>query len=135
MRVTSLGTLHGNKQAQTAAFKMAAQSASPSRVTPLEHTMIGAVGGVMEVCLMQPMVAFKNALQEGRPLPRTPTQMYRGLLVSSSELSHLQQVAMLRSSVPPLEGHGLQQLHRQWRFSITLGMPLCWAYAAPVLLL
>lgn len=35
----------------------------------------------MEVCLMQPMVAFKNALQEGRPLPRTPTQMYRGLLV------------------------------------------------------
>ena len=53
----------------------------PSRVTPLEHTLIGAVGGVMEVCLMQPMVAFKNALQEGRPLPRTPTQMYRGLLV------------------------------------------------------
>jgi solute carrier family 25 citrate transporter 1 len=44
--------------------------------------MIGAVGGVMEVCLMQPMVAFKNALQEGRPLPKTPIQMYRGLLVS-----------------------------------------------------
>lgn len=63
---------------------MAAQSASPSRVTALEHTMIGGVGGVMEVCLMQPMVAFKNALQEGRPLPRTPTQMYRGLLVSLS---------------------------------------------------
>jgi solute carrier family 25 citrate transporter 1 len=60
---------------------MSAQ-ASPSRVTPMEHTLIGAVGGVMEVCLMQPMVAFKNALQEGRPLPRTPTQMYRGLLVS-----------------------------------------------------
>jgi len=59
-------------------------NASSSRVTALEHTMIGAVGGVMEVCLMQPMVAFKNALQEGRPLPRTPLQMYRGLLVSSS---------------------------------------------------
>lgn len=46
--------------------------------------MIGGVGGIMEVCLMQPMVAFKNALQEGRPLPRTPTQMYRGLLVRRS---------------------------------------------------
>jgi solute carrier family 25 citrate transporter 1 len=56
-------------------------ASSASRVTPLEHTLIGAVGGVMEVCLMQPMVAFKNALQEGRPLPRTPVQMYRGLLV------------------------------------------------------
>jgi solute carrier family 25 citrate transporter 1 len=52
-----------------------------SRVTPFEHTLIGAVGGVTEVCLMQPMVAFKNALQEGRPLPRTPVAMYRGLLV------------------------------------------------------
>ena len=52
-----------------------------SRVTPLEHTLIGAVGGVTEVCAMQPMVAFKNALQEGRPLPRTPLAMYRGLLV------------------------------------------------------
>jgi hypothetical protein len=40
----------------------------------------------MEVCLMQPMVAFKNALQEGRPMPRTPVQMYRGLLVSRPAL-------------------------------------------------
>lgn len=60
----------------------------PSRVTPLEHTLIGAVGGVMEVCLMQPMVAFKNALQEGRPLPTTPIQMYRGLLVSRAAYKH-----------------------------------------------
>jgi solute carrier family 25 citrate transporter 1 len=59
-------------------------SNQPSRVTPMEHTLIGAVGGVMEVCLMQPMVAFKNALQEGRPLPKTPIQMYRGLLVSKA---------------------------------------------------
>jgi hypothetical protein len=90
----------------------------------------------MEVCLMQPMVALKNALQEGRPLPRTPTQMYRGLLVSSSKLSHLQQVALLHCLLPPPEGVGLQQLHRQWWFwfSITLGMPVCWAHTAPVLL-
>jgi hypothetical protein len=30
---------------------------------------------------MQPMVAFKNALQEGRPLPRSPLALYRGLVV------------------------------------------------------
>ncbi|KAF8058077.1 mcfT [Scenedesmus sp. PABB004] len=63
------------------------QPAAPSRVTPLEHTAIGAVGGVMEVCLMQPMVAFKNALQEGRPLPRTPLAMYRGLLINCGSIA------------------------------------------------
>ena len=34
-----------------------------------------------KVIVMQPMVAFKNALQEGRPLPRTPIALYRGLVV------------------------------------------------------
>eukprot|EP00983_Pelagomonas_calceolata_P007637 247884-Pelagomonas_calceolata.AAC.3 len=33
----------------------------------------------MEVCLLQPMMAFKNAMQEGRPIPRNPIQIYRGL--------------------------------------------------------
>ena len=55
-----------------------------STVTPLEHTLIGAAGGVMEVCMMQPMVAFKNAMQEGRPMPRGPVELYRGLLVRQS---------------------------------------------------
>lgn len=31
---------------------------------------------------MQPTVAIKNALQEGRALPRAPRELYRGLLVS-----------------------------------------------------
>jgi hypothetical protein len=55
-----------------------------SKVTPLQHTAIGAFGGVVEVCMMQPMMAFKNALQEGRPIPTNPLAWYRGLLVSSS---------------------------------------------------
>jgi hypothetical protein len=53
-------------------------------VTPLEHTAIGALGGSVEVVLMQPMMAFKNALQEGRPIPRNPIDMYRGLTVSGN---------------------------------------------------
>ena len=43
---------------------------------------IGAVAGMTEVLVMQPSVAVKNALQEGRPVPwGNPTQLYRGLVV------------------------------------------------------
>lgn len=52
-----------------------------SRLSPLEHTGIGGLAGIVEVCIMQPTVAVKNALQEGRPLPAHPTAYYRGLLV------------------------------------------------------
>lgn len=57
-------------------------AASSSTVTPAEHTMIGALGGGVEVCIMQPLVGIKNALQEGRPVPRNPMHLYRGLTVS-----------------------------------------------------
>lgn len=55
--------------------------AAPS-LTSLEMTAIGAVAGTFEVCVMQPTVAVKNAIQEGRPIPRAPAGLYRGLLVS-----------------------------------------------------
>ena len=51
-------------------------------ISPAEHTAIGALAGLTEVIIMQPTVALKNALQEGRALPRTPLQLYRGLAVS-----------------------------------------------------
>jgi len=51
-------------------------------VTPLEHTLIGAFSGSVEVVLMQPMMAFKNAMQEGRPIPRNPVHIYRGLTLN-----------------------------------------------------
>lgn len=51
-------------------------------VTPIEHTLIGALGGSVEVVLMQPMMAFKNALQEGRPIPTNPVHIYRGLALN-----------------------------------------------------
>jgi len=52
-----------------------------SKVTPLEHTAIGGLAGVVEVCISQPTVAIKNALQEGRKIPWSPLMLYRGLLV------------------------------------------------------
>lgn len=55
-----------------------------SHVTPVEHTAIGALAGFLEVSFMQPTVAIKNALQEGRALPKTPAGFYRGYTVSGS---------------------------------------------------
>jgi solute carrier family 25 citrate transporter 1 len=53
-----------------------------SKVSALEHTAVGALAGIMEVAIMQPTVGIKNALQEGRPIPRTPVALYRGVGVS-----------------------------------------------------
>ena len=53
-----------------------------SSLSSLEHTAIGGLAGVIEVSFMQPTVTIKNALQEGRALPRTPIGLYRGYLVS-----------------------------------------------------
>lgn len=59
---------------------------SANNLTAAEHTAIGAIAGTLEVCINQPTVAIKNALQEGRPLPANPAAYYRGLVVCSSIL-------------------------------------------------
>jgi hypothetical protein len=63
---------------------MAQPKGNKSRVSPAELTLIGAAGGFIEVCLLQPTVGIKNALQEGRPIPRSVAHLYRGLGVSRS---------------------------------------------------
>ncbi len=46
------------------------------------HAAIGAVSGVIEVTLLHPTVAWKNALQEGRPLVLAPQALYRGYVIN-----------------------------------------------------
>jgi len=46
------------------------------------HAAIGALSGVIEVTLLHPTVAWKNALQEGRALNFAPTALYRGYLIN-----------------------------------------------------
>lgn len=58
-----------------------------SSVTPAEHTAIGGLAGLVEVGVMQPTVAVKNALQEGRPLPRQISAYYRGLFVRDIDIN------------------------------------------------
>lgn len=43
----------------------AAPASLRRRATPGDHTAIGALAGVVEVTIMQPTVAMKNALQVG----------------------------------------------------------------------
>eukprot|EP01023_Acetabularia_acetabulum_P039065 TRINITY_DN3746_c0_g1_i1.p1 TRINITY_DN3746_c0_g1~~TRINITY_DN3746_c0_g1_i1.p1 ORF type:complete len:276 (-),score=37.23 TRINITY_DN3746_c0_g1_i1:1230-2057(-) len=51
-------------------------------LSQVDHTVIGAVCAMTEITFMQPTVAFKNALQEGRSIPMSPVQWYRGYFMN-----------------------------------------------------
>ncbi|KAK9843463.1 hypothetical protein WJX81_004159 [Elliptochloris bilobata] len=63
-------------------------------LSSLEHTAIGAVAGLVEVTVMQPTVAMKNALQEGRPVPWSPLALYRGYAVNAASIVPITAVQM-----------------------------------------
>lgn len=48
---------------------------------------MGALAGMTEVFCQQPTVAWKNAMQEGRPIPFAPRVMYRGVLVNAFSIA------------------------------------------------
>eukprot|EP00873_Tetraselmis_striata_P012565 jgi/Tetstr1/432829/TSEL_022180.t1 len=50
------------------------------------QTLVGAVAGAVEVTCMQPTIAVKNALQEGRPVSLAPRALYRGYAVNISTI-------------------------------------------------
>jgi Mitochondrial carrier protein len=50
-----------------------------ARLTVWNSGVIGVAAGVAEVLVQHPTVAWKNALQQGRALPRTPVELYRGV--------------------------------------------------------
>lgn len=56
------------------------------------HAAIGAASGVIEVTLLHPTVAWKNALQEGRPLPVAPRALYRGYVLNASSFAPITMV-------------------------------------------
>lgn len=71
-----------------AAAAVSASDVCPATVkVPLTagtHAAIGAFSGLVEVTLLHPTVAWKNSLQEGRPLPLSPRALYRGYLLNAS---------------------------------------------------
>ena len=95
-----------------------------STLTSTEHTAIGALAGVLEVSVMQPTVTIKNALQEGRALPKSPIALYRGYLVSRS-ISLLRLCAENTALLMPTAMVIIRDLHI-WSCQCAFGMSHRW---------
>ncbi|KAE8994158.1 hypothetical protein PR001_g19776 [Phytophthora rubi] len=57
------------------------------RLTALQNGAVGSLAGMIEMTIQQPWVAVKNAVQQGRPVPRSAPALYRGLGVSLSSIA------------------------------------------------
>lgn len=69
-------------------------------LSPFESTSVGIVAGAIEVTILQPMLYCKNATQQKLPLTLDPRVLYRGLLMSVTNMSVLTGVQFpLTSSV------------------------------------
>eukprot|EP00243_Klebsormidium_subtile_P013754 TRINITY_DN9308_c0_g1_i1.p1 TRINITY_DN9308_c0_g1~~TRINITY_DN9308_c0_g1_i1.p1 ORF type:complete len:288 (-),score=15.19 TRINITY_DN9308_c0_g1_i1:390-1253(-) len=67
---------------------MAAKPSKDCTISPAISSGLGALAGVIEVALQQPHVAWKNAVQDNRPVPWTrPAQLYRGALVNAGSMA------------------------------------------------
>ncbi|CAK0735994.1 hypothetical protein CVIRNUC_000674 [Coccomyxa viridis] len=80
-------------------------------LSPVEHTGIGAIAGSMEVLLMQPTIAIKNALQEGRPVPWSPSALYRGLGVNVGSIAPITAIQFgVHRALEAAQGSNVTQL-------------------------
>lgn len=52
-----------------------------------QSAVIGGLSGIVEVAVNQPTVAWKNALQQSRPLPFAPREMYRGVGINAMSIA------------------------------------------------
>ncbi|KAG7381363.1 hypothetical protein PHYPSEUDO_006068 [Phytophthora pseudosyringae] len=57
------------------------------RLSALQNGAVGSLAGMIEMTMQQPWVAVKNAVQQGRPVPRSIPAFYRGLGVSLSSIA------------------------------------------------
>ena len=60
-----------------------------TRLSPFQNAVIGIAGGCIEVCYGQPMLYAKNASQQGLPLTLNPRVLYRGFVVSVTNMAGL----------------------------------------------
>jgi solute carrier family 25 carnitine/acylcarnitine transporter 20/29 len=60
-----------------------------AKLSPFENVGLGVAAGTVEVCTLQPMLYCKNAVQQGLPFTLNPRILYRGLLMSVTNMSIL----------------------------------------------
>eukprot|EP00897_Mesotaenium_endlicherianum_P008199 jgi/Mesen1/7407/ME000388S06626 len=56
-------------------------------VSPGVSSLMGALAGSVEVIIQQPLVAWKNAVQDARPVPLDPRLLYRGVVVNACSMA------------------------------------------------
>ena len=66
---------------------MSSPSAAAAPLPGWVCAVIGGVSGTIEVCVNQPTVSWKNALQQGRPISFSPAVMYRGTLINATSIA------------------------------------------------
>lgn len=59
------------------------------KLTPTENTVVGISSGTIEVMLLQPILYWKNASQQGLPFTLKPSYLYRGLAMSVTNMAVL----------------------------------------------
>lgn len=64
-----------------------APPAGGRRLSLFESALVGGVSGVVEVGINQPTVAWKNALQQRRPLVVHPRELYRGVGINAASIA------------------------------------------------
>jgi len=58
-----------------------------SSLPPIWGAVAGGISGMVEVAIQQPTIAFKNALQQGRPIPKNPIEWYRGVVINGVSIA------------------------------------------------
>ena len=66
---------------------MRASEAVRVPLSPVENLAVGALGGALETTLQMPIPTYKFCLQEGRPLPKSISGWYRGVVVQAGTVA------------------------------------------------
>lgn len=56
-------------------------------ISPVESTAIGGLSGMIEVAIQQPLISWKNAVQDMRPVHLDPRILYRGVLINAASIA------------------------------------------------
>lgn len=70
-----------------------------SGLDPITNTLIGAIAGVLEVTVNQPLIFFKNALQTKMAIPKNPLTWYRGYAVNAGSLAPITAIQVAASGL------------------------------------
>lgn len=87
--------------------------------------LIGGMSGTIEVCVNQPTVSWKNALQQGRPISFNPAIMYRGTFVNATSIAPITAIQFgVAGLLTEIIARGRTSQRRTHTHSHTLTRPL-----------